>query len=109
MHVTQQTIAQYEKAAQQPKLQTVRRLANALSVPINELILDWSLPSPSETFEDIAYYESDYEYFSPREEVSKQKIMKLLNMLNYSGLGKAIEQLTLLTEIPKYRKDSSEE
>lgn len=37
MGVKQQTIAQYEKAINTPKAETVRRLASALKVPVREL------------------------------------------------------------------------
>ena len=48
MGIKQQTVAQYEKAIDQPKLSTVRKIAEALDVTISELVVDWSSFSPGE-------------------------------------------------------------
>lgn len=36
--ITQQTVAQYERATEQPKISTVRKIADGLGVPVKELI-----------------------------------------------------------------------
>ena len=36
--ITQQTIAQYEKSENYPKLETIRRIAKALDVPFDNLV-----------------------------------------------------------------------
>lgn len=53
MGVKQQTIAQYEKATDQPKLSTVRKIAEALDVSISELVNDWRQYTPEEIAADI--------------------------------------------------------
>lgn len=54
MHVSQQAIAKFEKATEQPKLATVRKIADALDVTISELVDDWSSFTPEEIAEDIS-------------------------------------------------------
>lgn len=52
--VRQQTVAQYEKAEEQPKMKTIRRLASALNVPLYKLVTNWKEFSSDEFCEDFA-------------------------------------------------------
>lgn len=52
--VTQQTVAQYEKIEDSPKLATVRKIAEALDVPLSDLIEVWSIFTQSEIIRDMA-------------------------------------------------------
>lgn len=107
--ITQQTVAQYEKAIEQPKLSTVRKLAEALDVTISELVVDWSNFSPDEVLNDMDTYRNDYENFNPRQVTNDNRLINNFHSLNYAGQEKAIEQVLLLTQIPRYQRNSSEE
>lgn len=54
MGVKQQTVAQYEKAIEQPKLLTVRKLAEALDVPLSDLINNWEKITADEWAKDLS-------------------------------------------------------
>lgn len=52
LQITQQSIAQYENGKRIPKIYTVRKIADALQVNVNEIITDnWGLFSSSELSE----------------------------------------------------------
>lgn len=108
MNISQQAVAKYERLVDQPKLITVRKLADALEVSINELTLNWSDYSPDELFVDMECNESDYKNIDPRDVANENRILSHFHHLNYAGQEKAIEQVSLLTKIPEYQKDSSD-
>lgn len=115
---SQQNLAQYENGKRNPKLETVRKMADALGVYISDLIVDWNQYSPSEYAQDIMNDITQGALNSAEEAVSSGK--KVLNdvketciisdfrKLNKEGQDKAIEQVELLTKIPEYRKDTEE-
>ncbi len=103
MNISQQAVAKYEHLVDQPKLITVRKLANALEVSINELTLNWSNYSPDELWSDMEHNKSDYKIIDSRDNVNEDRILSLFHNLNYAGQEKAIEQVRLLTEIPSYQ------
>ena len=90
MHVSQQAVAKYEKIIEQPKLATVRKIADALDVTISELVTNWSDFSAEEIFEDVAENMKDYENVNPRQEVNDDRIITYFHSLNYAGQEKAI-------------------
>ena len=95
MNVSQQSIAQYEKAKNQPKMETVRRLANALGILPGNLIINWD-----QTFnEDFIHKLSN--------NLTPDEAELLLNYQKLNDLGKdrAREDVADLTEIPKYIAD----
>jgi predicted phage transcriptional regulator len=55
LNITQQSIAQYENGKRIPKLSTVRKIANALNVSLNEIITDnWNAFTTNEISKDFA-------------------------------------------------------
>lgn len=113
--VTQQTIAQYEKIKETPKLETVRRIANALGVHISELHPDWSKFTPedykNEWEEEIKkQYNEDTKctilwYYESAEDTEKDAIAKILaslRALNETGKLEAVKRISELKEIKKY-------
>ena len=75
MGVKQQTIAQYEKATDQPKLSTVRKIAEALDVSISELVSDWRKYTPEEISADIdrdTVYKSSHRLIEVLESIEKE-------------------------------------
>lgn len=109
MNISQQAVAKYEHLIDQPKLATVRKLANALDVSINDLTLNWSEYSPDEVELDMEYNVSDYEDFDPRDLTNDGRILGHFHKLNYAGQEKAIEQVNLLSKIPEYQAVPSDQ
>ena len=106
MHVSQQAVAKYEKIIEQPKLATVRKIADALDVTISELVTNWGDFSSEEIFEDVAENMKDYENVNPRQEVNDDRIITHFHSLNYAGQEKAIAYAADLTKVPEYRKNT---
>lgn len=115
MGITQQTVAQYEKIIEQPKLATIRRLAEALEVPLSDLIMDWSLFSNEEIRNDwgsakITNIKVNDMNFSNvddfHEHVFDKLISENLKILNKAGKFKLANYASDLTKIPEYRKDT---
>ena len=116
--VSQPSYAQYENGKRNPKLETVRKIADALGIYISDLVVDWKQYSPTEYAQDIMNDITQGALNSAEEAVSSGK--KVLNdvketciisdfrKLNKNGQDKAIEQVELLTKIPEYRKDTEE-
>ena len=113
MHVTQQAVAKYEKIVEQPKLATVRKIANALDVPISELIDNWEIiedlkgHSPSKRGLAILGDASD-DILKHAHEIAAigKDLIKAVNKLNTEGQQKVKEYADDLAENPKYRKDT---
>lgn len=114
MGITQQTVAQYEKIIEQPKLATIRRLAEALEVPLSDLIMDWSLFSDEEIRNDwgsakITNIKVNDMNFSNvddfHEHVFDKLISENLKILNKAGKFKLANYASDLTKIPEYRKE----
>lgn len=101
------TIQQYELGVRSPKPENVAKIATALN-------LGYSFTKDGEPyFYDFVdtvrkpEYEENEEFNRLQMENSGNtgKIVKTFNKLNTEGQDKAIEQVELLTEIPKYQKD----
>lgn len=105
MNISQQAVAKYEHLTEQPKLATIRKLANALGVSINDLTLNWSSYPPNETRDDTKDNKLNYETIDPHDESNIERIMRYFQKLNYAGQEKAIEQLELLTQVPFYQSN----
>lgn len=118
--VTQQTIAQYEKAVEQPKLKTVRRLADALDVPLYKLVTDWQEFNQKELLEDFtndSHVITEEINIDDLENSTNELLEKLNNsyvsirlsykVLNTAGKKKLAEYAEDLTKIPEYRADTA--
>lgn len=116
--VSQPSYAQYENGKRNPKLETVRKIADALGVYISDLIVDWKQYGSSEYAQDIinditqdVISSAEEAVFSGKEVMRDLKetfIISDFRKLNKEGQDKAIEQVELLTKIPEYRKDTEE-
>ncbi len=113
--VTQQTVAQYEKIKETPKLETVRRIANALDIYISDLHPDWSKFTKEEYIDDWfggikKTYDEDtkrailwyYESAGDTEKDAIAKILASLRALNETGKLEAVKRISELEEIKKY-------
>ena len=102
LNVSQQTIAQYERAAFPPKAKTMDRLANALGISSREF---WIKTSADPVREETMMKEIDKltpgDIFSLNEAI----IIPLIKELNDKGLSKAYNYIFDLTKIPEYTKD----
>ena len=99
MNISQQAVAKYEHLTEQPKLATIRKLANALGVSINDLTLNWSNYPPNEARDDIKDNKLNYETIDPHDEANIERIMRYFQKLNYAGQEKAIFIGAVLEEI----------
>lgn len=100
MNISQQAVGKYEKTIEQPKMATVRKLAEALNVAVSELIIDWSAISFDEATEAL----EDSINHNIENKLS-QRLTDSFSQLNDTGQNKAVEQVEMLTKIPEYRKD----
>lgn len=103
--VSQQTIAQYERASFIPKAQTIQRLADALEISPDEFWIKTSgYPErDAAAIKELNELSSD-DYFS----LNEAKIIPLIKSLNDKGLSRAHNYLVDLTKIPEYRKQSAD-
>ena len=101
--VSASMIAQYETGKRKPKLETMRKLAEALGVPMGDLVANWSDYSTSEIITDL---KED----SRTDHLNRQArlIARYYEELNALGQSKAIEQVEMLTKIPEYQKEKDD-
>lgn len=108
--IRQQTIAQYEKATEQPKLKTIRRLAEALDIPLYKLVTNWHDFTPDELNDD---FEEKNSHAYPHNQhladnVEDATLFKFLELsyqcLNTTGRKKLIEYANDLSKISEYQK-----
>lgn len=123
--IADSNIRKYESGRQNPKIETLQKIANALRVPVTDLIQDedislkivkedGSLETVATGWENIKATrkerELDIENYIKSAPIGRCKL--LLNRfyrLNMHGQDKAIEQVELLTKIPEYQRKYIEE
>ena len=84
--ISEISIRKYENHERTPKLETIKKLSNALNVPLSTFV--------SEDVISKDFYKA-----------KDKKLLEHFHSLNDTGKGKAIEQVELLTKIPEYKKD----
>ena len=92
-------ISQYETGKRIPKLATLQKIADALNLSISHFLTGKMFLSLGE--KDL------HEWYKTFGETKSDKINAAFEKLNDDGQDKAIEQVELLTEIPKYRKEDT--
>lgn len=101
-------IRQYELGMVNPKTETLRRIAEALEVPILKLG-NLRLYEIDEIKEDLINNTPQLNSTETKQVLSTNSNRDLLILkydeLNESGQTKALEQIELLTKIPDYRKE----
>ena len=85
--ISEISIRKYETYERTPKLETIKKLSNALNVPLSTFVSEDVINKDFYRFKD-------------------KKLLELFHNLNDIGKEKAIEQVELLTKIPEYKKDS---
>lgn len=104
-------IRKYESGSVHPKIETLQKIANALCVPVTELRSDLEIDieeltkaiSQSMNFQTEKIF-TEMASGIIMNELNKEELNKLFDMLNSSGQEKAIEQVEMLTKIPEYQK-----
>jgi len=99
------TIQQYERNLREPRLENIKKIANALDVSVDSLFGDSRIGLMTEF--DLEKW--DFIYPGIFEEGNTRKLNELFKALNNNGQNKAIEQVELLTKIPEYRKGNPPE
>lgn len=100
--VTQSMIGQYERNPNPPKIETLARISDALSVPLN-FFIDYKNRVPEEVETDLnGYYEA---LESASETGQKVVLKKITDELNTFGLKKVVSYAQDIHSIKKYRKD----
>lgn len=100
--IAEPTIRKYELGKLNPKVETVKKIADALNVPISE-IMDWSkfderYPNLANEVKLIESVENEYGEGSG-------ELLDLFSKLNSKGKEKAIDSLSDLTMIDIYKKE----
>ena len=95
-------IRKYESGRQNPKIETIKRIANALGVDVYELLgaAERELFVEGEASALFRGVGKDYSFSEP-----EKKLVLSFNRLNQQGQQKAVERVEELAEIPKYKKE----
>lgn len=125
LKVSQAMIGQYENGKRNPKLQTVRKIADALEINLFDLIDDFEQYSPEEIAQDFrerikegaeitknaaestasAISEMAKVGLALSDEAKETLLLHHYDKLNRSGKFEAIKRVEELTEIKKYTED----
>ena len=89
------TYRNYEEG-REPKMAIIRKIAEALDVPIGELVTDWA----SFSHEEIAM-----DWVAP----SKNELLKHYQKLNTQGKRKVVDYAEDMANIPKYQAQPEEQ
>lgn len=119
LNVSQAMIAQYEKGTRNPKLSTLRKIADALDVSTSDLAEDCVLYDTTIVKNALKKLSNDlFEKNQEKtvdlitdiilEKQNKKLLNNLFDKLNQNGQDKALEQMELLAKIPEYQKDDPE-
>lgn len=123
--VSQQQIGMWENGKRIPKIDTLKKIADSLNVPLlnftnQEDILNYTREARTKLsyedifnlFVDMSEQPLDEKYFDMMELQLYKKLydkpaystmLRLFKLLNDDGQKKALEQVELLTKIPEYR------
>ena len=97
-------IGQYENDLRRPKAETVQKIADALGTTILEITMharDYPLLFTVPTSELLNVVNN-----SGHEEL-RQSLLSSFSQLNEPGQQKAVERVSELTEVPKYRRSAA--
>ncbi len=114
-------IRRYENGGSNPKFGTVQKIAAALQVSVSELYpaeinareIEIKEHQKEQLLEVLRIIcgkdEIEDDRIVIRTESSQEDLLAAYSKLNFPGRYEALKRVKELTEIPKYRKDSSEE
>lgn len=120
--VSQQHIAQYECGKRTPKLDTIQKIADALSVPLNAFLeltpnhtdkefqqfIDLYIEQQKKINKDNDVRHHLLVYYDELDRVGRDSLMEILSnlkSLNKQGQKEASKRVKELTEIPRYTQN----
>ena len=104
--LSKMTIRRYETDQRIPSIITASSIAFALKIPVTALIGNEENNWPEFSDKPITPRQTAEQYVNTD---LMGHISRLFNELNAEGKSKDIEQVTMLTKIPEYQKESLEE
>lgn len=115
--ITPQAVSQYERGIKNPKLETVKRISEALGVLVPDLypegmqampILDWmeSKGIPIVSGPGEAYWES-LKQTKAEQNSKEEQLLNHFRTLNDDGQTVAVDRVEELAQIPKYQRTQS--
>jgi len=91
--IKQQSVAQYERTGRLPKLATILYIADALDVPLSNLLYGDSNNISNKAIQEVEKWTND---------MAKRSLIANFNKLNTLGREKALERVEELTLIEQY-------
>lgn len=101
--INEANIRKYELGSQNPKIETLQKIAAALEIPVTYLRAG-IVPDIDEVREKVALWGISGALAQTGEE---RLILENCRVLNESGQKEAVRQVELLTKIPEYRKEDT--
>ena len=106
--IADSNIRKYENGGQRPKIETLRKIANALNIPVSEL-LEYEIFETGEEFDkrwkEVTEnnHEKTHTFIHHVYTDKEKKIIASVVKLNEKGQDKILEYLLDLFKIPEYR------
>ena len=117
-------IRRYESGRQNPKKETLEKIATALEIPVTQLLFDGNIifddkvdpnappPTGEQIVEGLERFQEQLKELSDAVldiyANSDEAILHYYNKLNHKGKKEALERVEELTEIPKYTTPDSD-
>lgn len=104
MGVSASMIGQYEVGIRSPKIETLKKIAQALGVDVNAL-LDLSSPNAEERMTGENIYDIQGLLSDSSESEYEEMLKMFFNLLSKTGKEIAIQRIAELSENPRYRQN----
>ncbi len=106
--IADSNIRKYESGKQNPKLETLQRIADALEVPLSEIYSDARDSEPPFLFDvQIEHPALTLTHNAPVMSQYLNRILTYYGKLNDEGQKKLLEHAELLLKVPEYQKEQS--
>ena len=101
LEISYVVISQYENGKRNPKLETLQKIADALEVPVSDLL---GLPTPANSDSPEL---TNQLFDNLVDKLKRNQLNEAFDKLNDKGQQKALEQVSDLTKITDYQKDEN--